>query len=116
MQGDRTTGWAGRSVRSVGRLGGTCGGLCRLALPWLPAPALLCLPILQAEAISSGEPADPGAACGEPLPFLINELPAYPADPAAEYAFNVEPFAPVLTVVKVREALLPGWRGWQGEA
>ncbi|KAL4443037.1 hypothetical protein ABPG77_008528 [Micractinium sp. CCAP 211/92] len=55
----------------------------------------------QAEAISSGEPADPGAACGEPLSFLINELPAYPADPAAEYAFNVEPFAPVLTVVKV---------------
>ncbi|KAL4457777.1 hypothetical protein ABPG75_012642 [Micractinium tetrahymenae] len=43
----------------------------------------------QAEAISSGRPADPGAACGEPLPFLVNELPAFPDDPASEYAFNV---------------------------
>lgn len=58
--------------------------------------------------MSSGQLADPGAACGEPLPFLINELPAYPADPAAEYAFNVEPFAPVLTIVKVRTMMLAG--------
>lgn len=51
-------------------------------------------------------PADPGAACGEPLPYLVNELPAYPADAKSEYAFRVEPFAPTLTFVKVRVPLL----------
>ncbi|PSC71464.1 NAD-dependent aldehyde dehydrogenase [Micractinium conductrix] len=55
----------------------------------------------QAEAIASGQPADPDAACGPPLPFLINELPSWPADPSSEYAFRVEPFAPVLTFVRV---------------
>ncbi|EFN58802.1 hypothetical protein CHLNCDRAFT_140596 [Chlorella variabilis] len=29
------------------------------------------------------------AACGEPLPYLVNELPAYPADAKSEYAFRM---------------------------
>lgn len=57
----------------------------------------------QAEAISA-EPAEAGAPCGEPLPYLINELPAYPANPGEEYAFRVEPFAPCLTFVPVPPA------------
>jgi acyl-CoA reductase-like NAD-dependent aldehyde dehydrogenase len=54
----------------------------------------------QAEAISA-QPADRGAACGEPLPYLVNELPTWPAEPSNEYAFRVEPFAPVVTFAKV---------------
>lgn len=53
-----------------------------------------------AEAIAA-PPAEAHAPCGDPLPWLLNVLPAYPADPKAEYAFRTEPFAPVLTVVKV---------------
>lgn len=30
----------------------------------------------------------------------VNEMDAWPADPASEYAFRVEPFAPVVTFVK----------------
>lgn len=56
---------------------------------------------MQAQAITA-PPADPGAACGEPLPYLVNELPSYPADPSKEYAFRVEPFAPVITFARVR--------------
>ena len=40
-------------------------------------------------------------AAGEALPWLLNVLPAYPADPMREYAFRTEPFAPVVTFVKV---------------
>lgn len=40
-------------------------------------------------------------AAGEALPWLVNVLPAYPADPTHEYAFTTEPFAPVVTFVKV---------------
>lgn len=46
--------------------------------------------------------AEPEATCGEPLPYLVNVLPSWPADPASENAFRVEPFAPVVTFVKVR--------------
>lgn len=45
-----------------------------------------------------------GADGLEPLPWLVNELPAWPQDPSAEYAFHVEPFAPVITFVKVPPA------------
>lgn len=38
--------------------------------------------------------------CGEPLPWLVNEI-GFPLNPATEYAFQVEPFAPVVTFVKV---------------
>lgn len=38
--------------------------------------------------------------CGEPLPWLVNEIP-FPSHPEDEYAFQVEPFAPVITFVKV---------------
>ncbi|GIL98197.1 hypothetical protein Vretimale_3620 [Volvox reticuliferus] len=38
---------------------------------------------------------------GPNLPYLINIMDELPADPKAEYAFNVEPFAPVLTVVRL---------------
>ena len=75
------------------------------------------LSCLQAEAISA-EPAEAGAPCGEPLPYLINELPAYPANPGEEYAFRVEPFAPCLTFVPVRgpPAGGVGWEGgWVGQ-
>lgn len=54
----------------------------------------------QAQTISA-EPAEPEARCGEPLPYLVNELPAYPVDPSKEYALKVEPFAPIITFVKV---------------
>lgn len=61
----------------------------------------------QAEAIAA-PPAEPNAACGEPLPYLVNEMDAWPADPASEYAFRVEPFAPVVTFVKVPTAAAAG--------
>eukprot|EP00198_Chlamydomonas_reinhardtii_P001445 XP_001690781.1 tRNA (uracil-5-)-methyltransferase [Chlamydomonas reinhardtii] len=38
---------------------------------------------------------------GPPLPYLINVMDKLPAEPHKEYAFNVEPFAPVLTVVRL---------------
>jgi hypothetical protein len=71
------------------------------------------LSCLQAEAISA-EPAEAGAPCGEPLPYLINELPAYPANPGEEYAFRVEPFAPCLTFVPVRGPPAGGGAGREG--
>ncbi|KAG2484226.1 hypothetical protein HYH03_016961 [Edaphochlamys debaryana] len=47
----------------------------------------------------------PAKACsrplGEPLPYLINVLDKVPEDMSQEYAFQVEPFAPVLTVVRL---------------
>ena len=46
-------------------------------------------------------PADPAQPCGEPLPVLVNVMEGYPSDPRAEYAFQVEPFAPCLSFVKV---------------
>lgn len=55
-----------------------------------------------AEAVAA-PPADPALPCGEPLPVLVNVLGEYPADPQQEYAFQVEPFAPVVTFVKVSE-------------
>jgi hypothetical protein len=36
------------------------------------------------------------------LPWLLNVLPAPPANPSSEYCFQVEPFAPVLTVVPLQ--------------
>ncbi len=44
---------------------------------------------------------DPSLPCGDPLPVLVNVLGAYPASPGEEYAFQQEPFAPVVTFVKV---------------
>uniref|UniRef100_A0A7S0VM25 Aldehyde dehydrogenase domain-containing protein n=1 Tax=Polytomella parva TaxID=51329 RepID=A0A7S0VM25_9CHLO len=38
---------------------------------------------------------------GPALPFLLNVMDRIPANPDLEYAFTVEPFAPVLTVVKL---------------
>ncbi|GLC44124.1 hypothetical protein PLESTB_000926500 [Pleodorina starrii] len=44
---------------------------------------------------------DKADAVGKHLPYLINVMDELPTDPRAEYAFNVEPFAPVLTVVRL---------------
>lgn len=57
-----------------------------------------------AEAARVGPKAE---SCGASLPWLVNVLPAYPSDPESEYAFNVEPFAPVVTFVKVPAAAGP---------
>lgn len=53
------------------------GVLC-CHLPAQPSVALLPARPLQAEAISAAA-ASPGASCGEPLPYLVNVLPRYPA-------------------------------------
>ncbi len=37
-----------------------------------------------------------------PLPWLLNVLDAPPTASSDEYAFKVEPFAPVLTVVQLQ--------------
>lgn len=69
-------------------------GLQLLNDPFLPSLLPACArPPQQAQAIEA-KAADPGAACGPPLPYLVNELAGYPADPKSEYAFQVEPFAP----------------------
>jgi len=45
---------------------------------------------------------------GEPLPWLVNVLDSWPTDPTSEYALNTEPFAPVLTFVKVPSTSIQG--------
>lgn len=51
------------------------------------------------------EPTPPGMGCtpevGPHLPFLLNIMDKLPEDPRSEPAFQVEPFAPVLTVVRL---------------
>ena len=41
-------------------------------------------------------------SCGDPLPWLVNEI-QWPENPSEEYAFTVEPFAPVITFVNLPE-------------
>ena len=70
----------------------------------------------QAEAIRLG-PLDPEleARTAQRLPFLLNVLSSYPGDPQKEYAFQVEPFAPVLTVVRIPGASGAAGAGALGE-
>ncbi len=49
----------------------------------------------------AGRPADPSQPCGEVLPTLVNVLDRFPANGKEEYAFQVEPFAPIVTFAKV---------------
>ena len=49
----------------------------------------------------ASRPADPSLPCGDVLPTLVNVLGRYPADGKGEYAFQVEPFAPIVTFAKV---------------
>jgi hypothetical protein len=74
-----------------------CWVLTTHLLPSFLSPPFVSL--LQAQVITA-PPAEPDAPCGEPLPYLVNVLPAYPSDPSQEYALTVEPFAPVITFVK----------------
>ena len=49
----------------------------------------------------ASQPADPSLPCGEVLPTLVNVLERYPANGQEEDAFQVEPFAPIVTFAKV---------------
>lgn len=60
-------------------------------------------------AVQLGEKKESGTAAvttcpnepGEPLPWMVNVLDSWPTDPKSEYALTTEPFAPILTFIKV---------------